>query len=514
MPAMHQVNLLLLANETKLILTNATTSCDLDDKAYELNTLTLTIPLWTFITFYLLLLLVHYVRRCQYFTLYDRCQPKNAHFRYDFHLVAGRYSSNFSINDSHIIVDLLDNQLVSAITIQVPTTTIYTDNQLLTYRHSRANLRCVNFSIYRRHPIKDVNCIRVAHSCSNPDSRLYIYGINLYDATNAENKFIPVTSVVKNRGTQWALNTTFEPKMDTNFAKMGCDCHDPFGCSSWPTYIEILVLIFYLWSSTLCFGYLIPISAIWGKTGLHALIICFIAGSSAGLFGFLYIRFIKTQAADQHSEPLLWFLLKCFIICIVISLSVVFWALATGQMRNCYDESLKWVTSTVPTALILTLIVFIIYYIFKRRKWASDKSLLEENDQTLIKTNSKTNLEFTQENIPSWCCSSNQSQPSQAQSQSLQPPPPPTPGQNQQAQQHNLLAKKNNSKSSKASITNNVTQKGSTSGKKRSGSSASKKRSTGKQGARGNDETLDNAFANSDGVYMKTKNRNSISQYV
>lgn len=454
-----------------------------DEPSCLLSLITLTIPVWTFITFYLLLLLIHYLRHIQFINLYDRCTPSTAHFRYDFHLVFGKYTANYNRHESHIILDLLDNQLISTMTIQVPGSTIFNDSQVYMYEHVRKNLRSIKFSIYRRHPIKDVRCIRVAHSCNNLDSRLFIYGVNLYDS-HGENKFFPITSVVKYRGTQWALNTTFEPKQDIDFTKLGCDIYDPFSISSQPTYMEFLVVIFFVWCSVFALSHVLRSTSV----TLHALILSSVVGIVVAAIVFVYMRFIKTHTVDLHYETTCWkWIRSCSLVSLVL-LSFGFWATSLRWLDDCETSSWMWPVSCVSAAIVLSLILLLVFYILRRRRKSTDTALLNESDSNLMKTNSKANIEFIREDAGSLFSSN-----------------PP-------AQNNTPLAtvaqKKVNSKSKKTTGSQgSVATKAST--------STGKKTTSKKKPLNNNEETLENAFANSEGgTYMKTKNRNSISQYV
>lgn len=403
--------------------------------AYESVLITLTFPLWTFITLSIILILIYVIRKLQSSIIYDKCNAKNSHFQYNFQIIVGKYTPNYTRLDSHLIIDLLDNQFIPTMTVQVPGTTVFNDSQILTFRHPRDNLRCVNFTIYRKNPMKEVRAIRVAHNCNQTESRLQVYGINLYDTKNAENKFFPILSVIKYRGTQWALNTNFESKNDTNFKKLGCEPHDPFGVSNWPTYAEIILMIFYIWCACLCFGHLIPVESIISSVTLHAFTILFISGTSAVVIGIVYLRLIKNHIIGNHHESTFWCVVQVFVFSLVTILSFAFWSLATSQLYACRTQSINWIISCVSSALILTTILLVIYFLFRLRRGKQDNTALDESDNILSQSLNKKKSSATKEKKP------------------------------------------NNSKDKK-------------------------------------DETLDNAFANSSGVYMKTKNRNSISQYV
>lgn len=494
-----------------------TGTCSGGDKstAYEAVLITLTLPLWSYVTLTLLLLLIHYLRSVQYTTIYDKCNSKNAHFQYNFHIIIGRHTHNYSKFDSHLIVDLLDNQLVPTVTVQLPGATVFNDSQVFTYRHTRNNLRCVNFTIYRKNPIKDVRGIRVAHNCNNPDSRIFIYGVNLHDKTNAENKFFPILSVVKYRGTQWALNTHFDPKNDTSFKKLGCDCHDPFSFTNWPTYAETLLIIFYVWSACLCFGNLISVESVISSVTLHALTISFIAGTSAVVIGLVYLKLIKNHIIDKHYDSNFWMLLQVFVFFLIMVLSFAFWSLATGQLQSCKSQSIDWIKSCVSSASILTVIILVIYFVLRVRRRKQDRIALEESDNTMMKTNSRQNLEFVKESSSFTSCF--------FQKTSFQNIPPQQPSESKKS---TATQKSNQTRATTGSAGSSATKMSSgTVQTKRSPSFSRKKSNTAKPSHNNDDknnnnnndkkeETLDNAFAYSSGVYMKTKNRNSISQYV
>lgn len=454
--------------------------CGITQSGYEIALYTLTLPLWTLVVLYLLLMIIHHIRNRQHYYLFDRCNPKNAHFRYDFHIVVGKHTLNWMRYESMLIIDLLDTQLISTMTIQIPGGTIFNDHSVFMHNHCRRNLRFVNFTIYRRAPIKDVKAIRVAHTCSNPDSRLFVYGVDLYDAINGETKFFPLNSLVKYRGTHWALNTTFEPKSELNFRKIGCDRIDPFGVSSWPSYVEIATMLAYIWSASLFFGYLIPVKNISHSVPLHALAIIFIVGSSAALISAVYLYFIKRHTTDYHYESNWWQLLKILTIFLLNAVAVVFWMTAAHQLEKCENEIQAWALSCVVAASILTLIMIFSYLIARKRKSSRDHVALVGQDATMMKTSSKQNLEFTQDTLFG-------------------------------TYQTKAQARSSQSKRTEATKTD-----------EKAGKQQVKKKSEGRQRVENNqnnddnDDNLETAFAVSphNSKYLKTKNRNSISQYV
>lgn len=456
-------------------------SCSQDDTSFKSVILTLTIPLWTFITLNLLIFIIHYLRSLQYFKLYDKCTKKNAHFRYDFQLVVGKYSLNYNCTESHIIIDLLDNQLISVMTIQVPGSTIFNDNSVFMYSHSRHNMRSVSFTIYRKHPIKDVKSIRIAHSCNNPESRLMIHGANCYDATNGENKFFPITSIVKYRGTQWALNTTFEAKSDTSFSKFGCGIHDPFGITIWPTYFELVYFIFFIWCSVFFFGYLIPVTN-FNSIPLHALVVSAISVGLLVISSVVHFRLIKHHIMDQHYEPGPWFLMKIVSMITLLLTSLIFWSISLLQMSECNDLSKDWMQSTLLSSFLLSMVVIAVYLVLRWTKKASDQASLDECESLLMKTNSIANMQFVSEETkgPS-------TQPLNATrksaSKSLNIPLKMIPRAKSGSKKSNNI-KKNKVIDKKQNKANNFI------------------------------DDLDNPSLNSETTYMKTKNRNSISQYV
>lgn len=448
-----------------------------DETTFELVILTLTLPLWTFLILNLLLSLIHYLRSLQYFKLFDKCVKKNAHFRYDFHVVVGKYSMNFNCTDSLIIIDLLDDQLISCMTIQVPGTTLFNDSSVFTYSHSRRNLRVVTFTIYRRHPIKDIKSIRVAHSCNVQDSRLMIHGVNFYDVTNGENKFFPITSLVKYRGTQWALNTTFEFKNESNFSKLGCEIYDPFGTTIWPTYVELVNLIFFIWCSIFFFGYIIPPSVFNSSITFHSLTISAMTIALAASICTIYFYLVKSHIVDRHYETEQWFGMKVIYLIVVTLVSLIFWSIALGQTDGCKDVSIGWIISTLASAFILTALVLLIHCILRWRKTVTDQAILNDVENVLMKTNSLPNIEFSSEN---------QTTPSNTTKKS--------------ASQKSLV--------NKTTTTKNPPKTASRKSINRRNSNKNDRKL--KKG----EETLDNPEANSETTYMKTKNRNSISQYV
>lgn len=469
--------------------------------SYELVLIALTFPLWSFAVLYAILMIIHYLRAKQYHYVYDKCSWRNAHFRYDFHMVIGKHSGNYSQYDSYAILDLLDNQLISNLTIQIPGATMFNDHQMFVYRHSRDNLRCINFTIYRRHPIKDIKCIRIAHTCSNPDSRLYIYGLQIHDHTNSENRFFPIQSVVKYRGTQWALVTTFEPKPELNFKKLGVDCYDPLGFAFWPTYLEVLTILLYIWCAAYCFGHLMSVKEMFGNVPLHALTILFITATSAAVLCLVYLRFIKIHIVDNCHDSYWWLAGQVAFVLLVVFVSLGFWTLAVGESKRCLNESIDWLISTGSCSAALTLLIIIVWYIADWRRKSADRRVQTDTDAQLAKTNSRENLQFVNDPSPGFCVSlftRQRAAAASAHSSGREGPP----------KNWNALGPQSESQKAKGNAANRKGRLQDKTGQPKQ-QDAHPPATPAKEG----DDTLDTAF----GVgskYIKARNRNSISQYV
>lgn len=259
----------------------------------------------------------------------------------------------------------------------------------------------------------------------------------------------------------------------TNFKKPGCVCYDPFSVTNWPTYTEILLIVFYLWCAALCFGYLIPIKALLSSVTLHAFTISFIAGTSAVVISFVYLRLIKYHIVDQQYKSNFWRLVQGFAFCLIMVLSFAFWSLATGQLHVCRKQSIDWLISCVSSGAILTAILFLTYFFFKYRKHRQEVAALIEGDATSMKTNDRARQQTVDKKDP-------------------------------------VANKSNQSKAVGVSPT--TAKRSGPQNKKKA--SESKEKGGNKEKKEKNDDTLDNGYVNSSGVYMKTKNRNSISQYV
>lgn len=467
------------------------------DNSFELVMIAMTLPLWTFMTIYIILLLIHWARRRQYFCLYDKCTSRNAHFKYDFHLICGKHSINYNRNE-FIILDLLDNYTISTMSIQIPGSTVFNQTQMFMYRHSRPHLRCVQFTIYRRHPIKDVKCIRIAHSCSNPDSRLYIYGLDLHDDTNNEDKFFPIMSVVKYRGTQWALATTFEPKQETDFKKLGVECHDPFGYSNWPIYLELLTILLYIWCSSFCFGHLISIGSISASLPLHTLTILFIVATSTAVLSAIYLRFVKIHIVNGHYDSYGWYAVAVLYMLTVVAVSSGFWRLALNQSSECRSDSYQWLISTGACAIISTMLLLFTWWIASCRRSSQDHSALLETDANLIKTNSKEGIQFVNDPTQNICASFLTQQETSSARRTLDVA---------RLVPNKVVVGKNAFKS-----TDRKTPKASASGSQTKKKTDDRAQEVVAKKTEDN-ETLDTAF-NQGSKHMRVKNRNSISQYV
>lgn len=500
----------------------------------QLVILTLTLPLWTIFTFHLLLLLIIYLRCIKYFNYYDKCNRLNAHFAYDIELVVGRESNNFCINDSLLIFDLLDNHAVSVITIQVASSSVFLESEVLSSFScaSNENLRKICFTIYRKQPFKEIKSIRAAHTCNAEDSRLYIYGLRIHDRTNKDVKFFPITSIVRNRSTQWALNTTFEADSGSSFAKMGAELHDPYEHSTWPTYIEILNLLFVTWSFVFYMAYLMPISLL-GQWLVHSLVVYVIGALGIIVISLIYLLAIKANTYNQNNVngKLPGYIsngFKLLIICLSLTFGVL--TLKSEQFVS-ENEAFEWIASSILANSSLTITIIIIYISARIINIRQCNKLLRIRDNELARTNSKPDLftGFVNVNraraILALKAKQDQHlQQKQASSQQITTTITGRMTKSSSKQQSGSKQQQYPIKSPRRKHSHHNQQQ-----QQQQGNSSSKGKSTTattsaamkvqKNAANFNEpieskDNLDNDKPSADNLYIKTKNRNSISQYV
>lgn len=444
----------------------------------QLVLLTITLPLWSIGTIYLLILLICYLRSILYFRFYDKCTNKNAHFRYDFTAIFGKYSNNFNPVDANVMIDLLDNQSISVMTIQVPVSTILSDKDAYLCRRSTAHLQRVVFSVYRKNPLKEVKSIRVAHSSPESDAKIIIYGLQIKDSANKETKFFPITSVVRHRGSHWALNTTFESKIDTGFNKMGVDQYDMFEHAVWPTSQEIVYLLLYIWSSVFFFAYLISIETV-GSQVTHGVTIFITSCVTAFIIGFVYLKIIKPNANDSTPESNTWQYISLFYIDLIVIISVVFCVFASKISQ--YRDPYHWIINTTVVSLTLTSLIILIFVIALNLRSIKNRSVLRETDAGLMKAGSGLAADF------------------------VDTPNNPAPKAIPQPLDQNSA----NSQSAKKAITKSIKTSSAKGSRNKKKSPMKTKR---EKKAAIEDDAIDSN--KSEGMYIKTKNRNSISQYV
>ena len=223
---------------------------------------------------------------------------------------------------------------------------------------------------------------------------------------------------------------------------------------------------------------------------LHSETLTFLAGSTRLVIAFVHLRMIKGHVVDLHYDYFWWYVAQYMLKTFVFSISIAFWIVALRQTKNCLTDTWNWLTSTVACGAVLTLLVLLVHFILSRRRNSSNKMALDETDAILMKTNSKPNISFQTDNV-SFCGV-------------IQP----NPGANQTS------LKRVGSKTSKQSTTS---KSGNKVAVKPTSSQTKKKSEEAPPAPKNNnnkdDETLDNAFGQGSS-YMKTKNRNSISQYV
>lgn len=506
--------------------------------AEQLVILVLTLPLWTLATIYLLLLLIIYLKSLLYFKFYDRCDKSTWHFRYDIELIVGKESHNFIRNDSGIIFDLLDNHQVSIMTIQVPNSTVFRDNQLLSLCKWACSprLKKVSFSVFRKGPLKEIKAIRVAHSSSDQEARLLIYGLKFHDVTNNEVRFFPINSIVRHRSTQWALNTSFELNNNIDFGKMGADIYDPFYHSTWPTYFELLMLLFFIWSSVFFFAYVISTSS-FGAWELHSLVVFTCSFSSASFIGLTYLLLIKQRAQRDntmqldnnninninHSSwsamvwPIIGFVYK---VCIIL-LSFGFVMHSLGQRNLTDTNTILWIKSSLAAGLVLSFIIILIYIICRFVKIHRDRRLLSTRDDDLMKTNSKPNL-FDPTLAPKKVLG-NTFMFKQVGSLPVQTTKKPSKdgskgSTSEQNKDNSPNAKAKRTRSDQQRLHHHHHQKRSRSQQKKSNQDKNDVNDNDKKGPTpvksGSQDNLETGNPMSDNMYIKTKNRNSISQYI
>lgn len=443
--------------------------------------LVLTLPFWTIITIYLLIWLVRYLRSIQYPKFYDKCAPKRAHFGYEFLVVVGKQSVNFNPIDANIILDLLDSHSISLITIQLPCSSLFKDNDAIPCSSWNGSIYKISFIMYRRHPIKEIKYIRIAHSSCEVDSRILIYGVQIQDFTTRETKFYPVNTVIRHRGTSQALTTAYDMKPDSSFNQIGANLYDPMDHPTLPTYVDLLCILIYVWTSVFFFTYLIPMDAVGSSHASQGAMVFLISGSSSIIISFVYIRIIKRNMADPNHETSIWTTVYYVFIFLILSVCISLCILASKVLGLDNSQKVLWEINSVSVGLILSLLFVLAFYLGMKFILMKSKALLTETEANLMKTNSKTGIEFTNKPLfHSLKVTQGQSQP------------------------QNSLSKKQVYKTAKS-----VSE---SKGRKRTTPAKSKREDPKKDDAKKDDDTLEDP--KSETMYIKTKNRNSISQYI
>jgi len=208
---------------------------------------------------------------------------------------------------------------------------------------------------------------------------------------------------------------------------------------------------------------------------------------------FVHLFFIKSHIVDLHYDSCFCESLEWLDIILVTLVSAALWTLTAYRVSKCWEASRYWVTGTTIVAVSLSVMVLLIDVIFQTVKHYADRRSLEETDAALAKTNSKSQLEFLDEPQPTgFLCCGGTTRPVRTNLPPASAEPPKT------------------GKTSKS--TSSAAKAAPSPGKPTTGGSRSKEPANKPKETTGTKKDDDSEAAH--GRYIKTRNRNSISQYV
>lgn len=362
------------------------------ENAFEIAYNVLYLPIWTFGFGLFFIVFARYLKNKLMFTYYDNCNKRNAHFKYFIEVMVGPHTRSYQQKETSLILDFFDNSMSNIMTIQIFGRTIFrTNKNFLTRSNPRENLYLIKFVIYKKTPLKEIKCLKIAHTCGKPEALIFVYGVDLFDATNGERHFFPIPGPVKYRATHWAQASTYGQRNESNFRKLGCDSYDQLDLTPHLNYLDMLFLAYLLYGFIFMLCLYIHIELI-NSLIAHIILIGIISLCTVAITAYLYWRFIKSHVQNRNNQTYRWTLGRLFALGLILSSAFACWLIVYRKLiQLCLSEVKRFLPTPLWCSLIVTVILALIYYYFWRRKMKSDQIICEALEtETLRSMKGKT----------------------------------------------------------------------------------------------------------------------------
>lgn len=325
------------------------------------------LPLWIILTTLIVFILLSFHRNLRATKIYDECTKLTAQYTYYIELRTGDTTSSFSRRKTTITIDMFDDNQTTLARIAIPCHVIFgrKDMPIGVIDDDRySDLRVTRLWLYRATRLKRATTIRVTHSCTEPDARIMVYGVEIRCNDRDRNRlFFPIMSYISAYGATNKPNTCFDIEPAATISIIGGPHSDNSAMSihlSWVDYATLgyllMALIYYLTSFQIAseaFIKLGPSIYNGAATGIiaYAIVFCF------GLFLRYVIKYYYHFSLGLGISA--WIYYSFSIVVVVLSTTVWLWTTVNAYKEMCSHEYSYWVLSLVVSAVVSAVFVII-----------------------------------------------------------------------------------------------------------------------------------------------------------
>lgn len=348
--------------------------CPSRDKQYLAIIITI-LPLWAILTTLIVFVLLTFHKNLRATKVYDNCTKNNAKYIYYVEIRTGETSITYIKRKTIISIDMFDENLNTVARIAVPGHVIFGSRSKpssIVEDDKYPELRATRFWLYRVSKLKRVSTIRLTHSCSEPEAKIMVYGIQIRGDSIEDKLFFPVMSYISAYGSATKPNVCFDSEPTGTISAMGGSISDPSsicGQLNWVDYMLLTYLLLSLVFHISSYDIIHDSFEDYSQACIKGVIVGTISYLIVSVLG-LFFRFIIKQNYSIRIGTGFWAVVYYSFCITIFIISTSLWIVITIESYKymcpaIYNEWVLSITLAIILSAILTLLVVCISWIIQ-----------------------------------------------------------------------------------------------------------------------------------------------------
>lgn len=328
------------------------------------------LPLWIVLTALIVFVLITIHRNLRATKVYDNCTKETSHYVYFVELRTGDTSSTYNRRRTTITIDMFDDNQTTLARIAVPGHIIFgkKDSPIPTIDDEKYfELRVTRFWLYRSSRLRKVATIRLTHTCSEPEARIMIYGLEIRSNERQRSRsFFPIMSYISTYGPVNKPNACFDQEPLGTISNIGGSQPDTSSISEQLNFIDYTTLLFFM-AAIIFFATsqeVLPDSFTEFAQSSYKGIIVGASSYALVLVLGLTLRFVIKSYYSLRLGTGPWAWTYYVTLGTILIVSIILWIYSTvaTYKQLCPDYYPRWILSIV-LASVIVIVLFIITWV-------------------------------------------------------------------------------------------------------------------------------------------------------